>query len=71
MKGNYCSIERGVRQGGILSPMFFKLYIDDVLGDITNIPSGCKFGILRINILAYADDLVLTLCQQGWIMSES
>ena len=57
--GDYVQIEHGVRQGGILSPFLFKLYIDDVLNDISNSNIGCKLGILRLNILAYADDLVL------------
>ena len=35
------------------------MYIDDVLNDISNSNIGCKLGILRLNILAYADDLVL------------
>ena len=59
VKGTYHNIERGVRQGGILSPLLFKLYVDDVLREITESGVGCKLGILRINVLAYADDLVL------------
>ena len=58
-KGDYINIDKGVRQGGILSPLLFKLYIDDLLAEITDSGTGCKLGILRINILAYADDIVL------------
>ena len=58
-KGQYVFIDTGVRQGGILSPFLFKLYIDHILTDISNINRGCKFGVLRLNILAYADDIVL------------
>ena len=57
--GEYIDIEKGVGQGGILSPLLFKLCIDDVLDEICNSGTGCKFGILPMNILAYADDLVL------------
>ena len=57
--GEYIHVEKGVRQGGILSPLLFKLYIDDVLNEISAGDDGCKFGILQMNILAYADDLVL------------
>ena len=52
-------INVGVRQGGILSPFLFKLYIDDVLKDISKLNEGCKLGLNRINVIAYADDIVL------------
>ena len=58
-KGHYVFLERGVRQGGILSPFLFKLYIDHLLTQIANANIGCKLGILRINVIAYADDIVL------------
>ena len=57
--GEYIPVEKGVRQGGILSPLLFKLYIDDVLNEISAGGDGCKFGVLQMSILAYADDLVL------------
>ena len=57
--GEYIHIEKGVRQGGILSPFLFKLYIDDILLEICNSNIGCSLGIMRLNVLAYADDIVL------------
>ena len=57
--GRYYDINEGVRQGGIMSPLLFKLYIDSLLSEINELDIGCKFGITRVNILAYADDLVL------------
>lgn len=61
---NTCSsnkwfLKRGVRQGGILSAYLFIFYIDDILRSIFNKKVGCILGINRINILAYADDMVL------------
>ena len=44
--GEYIHVEKGVRQGGILSPLLFKLYIDDVLNEISSSDDGCKFWYL-------------------------
>ena len=57
--GEYSHIDKGVRQGGILSPFLFKLYINGLLNEISDTEVGCKYGILRMNIIAYADDVVL------------
>ena len=57
--GNYIYLDRGVRQGGILPPFLFKLYINGLLNEISDSNVGCKYGTLRLNILAYADDVVL------------
>lgn len=56
---NFYEIQDGVRQGGILSPFLFKFYIDDLMGNISDMNEGCTFGISKLNILAYADDIVL------------
>lgn len=53
------SIRNGVRQGGVLSGLFFGLYIDSLLDKVSACKYGCKLGIFKSNILAYADDLVL------------
>ena len=47
--GEFHDITRGVRQGGIFSPILFKLYIDSLINDISSIDIGCKLGISRIN----------------------
>lgn len=57
--GNKCHIKKGVRQGGCLSPFLFKLYIDDCISLISELEDGTKFGFVKINVLAYADDIVL------------
>ena len=55
---NYC---KGVRQGCILSPMLFNLYLNEIPSRLDNndtdgilLPNGS-----RLNCLLYADDLVL------------
>ena len=58
-KGDYFNIEEGVRQGGILSPFLLKLYLNSVISAVSEMEIGCRLGFTRINILAYADDIVL------------
>ena len=57
--GKLYLVDTGVRQGGILSPILFKLYIDEILKDLNDMNEGCKFGLSRISIIAYADDMVI------------
>ena len=56
---NEWEVKNGVRQGGILSSLLFSIYIDMLLRKISELDIGCRMGILRSNIIAYADDLVL------------
>jgi len=48
-----------VRQAGILSLFLFRLYIRDLMLSITSLNIGCNFADINVNLLAYADDLVL------------
>jgi len=49
----------GVRQGGILSPRLFTLYIDDLSNLLHNLNIGCFVGFTCVNHLFYADDICL------------
>ena len=49
----------GVAQGGILSPRFFNVYIDDLSIALSNSKYGCTFGGCSVNHLSYADDMVV------------
>ena len=49
----------GVRQGGILSPYLFNVYMDDLGQSLNCCKTGCLSGEIMINHLMYADDLVL------------
>ena len=55
----HSDIANGTRQGGILSPTLFSRYIRDLLAEITQLHVGCNIGGLFVNVLAYADDIVL------------
>ena len=49
----------GVRQGGILSPPFFSVYVDGLFKILENSNLGCFVEGFCVNTLMYADDLIL------------
>ena len=55
------NVSNGVRQGGILSPYLFNVYMDDLSLRLKTKYAGCRIANNLINHLFYADDLVL-LC---------
>jgi len=48
-----------MRQGGIQSPFFFSRYIRDLIYKTAYLGYGCKIANHSVNVLAYADDIVL------------
>ncbi|MFZ2538725.1 MAG: reverse transcriptase family protein, partial [Oscillospiraceae bacterium] len=52
-------VTRGVRQGGILSPLLFSVYVDDALQKLVYSGLGCNFFGFLVGALMYADDLIL------------
>ena len=53
------SVLNGVKQGGILSPILFSIYYDELLLKLQDLNIGCKIGPDVLNCFAYADDVVL------------
>jgi hypothetical protein len=52
-------VTNGVRQGGVLSPVLFCVYLDEMLKCLRNSGYGCYIGPHFAGALAYADDVVL------------
>ena len=49
----------GVKQGAILSPLLFCIYIDILLKNLETNGVGCHIGNYYYGVLGYADDIVL------------
>ena len=49
----------GIRQGGILSPFFFAVYVDKLFVLLENSKLGCFVNGYCVNALMYADDLIV------------
>ena len=52
-------IVNGTRQGSVLSPSFFGVYIDDLLVELRKSGVGCHIGGKFLGAAGYADDLIL------------
>ncbi len=58
MSGQF-GVVNAVKQGGVLTPLLFEVYIDGLLIRLEETGVGCHMGIRFIGALAFADDLNL------------
>ena len=60
------AVSNGVRQGGVLSPILFSIYLDSLIINLKKKGIGCYWDHHFVGILAYADDIVLLApCQSA------
>ena len=53
------SVKNGVKQGGVISPLLFGIYIDVLIKQLRDSGLGCYMGPFFIGCITYADDVVL------------
>ena len=56
----YFRLMNGVKQGGVLSPILFNLYIDRLLITLKNSGLACHINGTYMGELSYADDITLS-----------
>ena len=52
-------MSNGVKQGGVISPIFFSLYIDPLLDRLRMSGFGCHIKGVYMGALSYADDITI------------
>jgi hypothetical protein len=59
IRTSYFKVTNGVRQGGVLSPILFCMYVDVLVQRLRESGYGCHVGPYFMGTFCYADDLVL------------
>ena len=58
-KSSCFGISNGTREGSVLSPAFFAVYIDDLLQRLRGLGVGCHIGEKFLGASGFADEIVL------------
>jgi hypothetical protein len=56
---DYVDIKSGIKQGGIMSPIFYNIYVDDLMDTLMKGKLGCTIGDYFYGAIFYADDILL------------
>jgi hypothetical protein len=56
---DYFNVSNGVKQGAVLSPSLFSVYVDNLLCKMKASHLGCHIGDVCCGIIGYADDILL------------
>ena len=59
IESDWVKVERGVRQGCVLSPLLFSIYTEELAARVRDSGLGIRVKDDRLGILLYADDVVI------------
>ena len=55
----FFTMRNGVRQGAVLSAMFYCIYVNEIFTRLRNTKQGCWVNCDYVGILGYSDDNIL------------
>ena len=58
-RSNLFNVSNGVKQGSVISPLLFSIYIDELFSKLEYLGSGCHVGLTYASAFGYADDIAL------------
>ena len=53
------SVSNGVKQGSVIYPLLFSIYIDNLFSKLKQLGLGCNAGLTYAGAFGYADDIAL------------
>ena len=56
---SFFKLRTGVRQGGVLSPFLFAVFIDSIVNKVKATNVGCYISSMCMSVFMYADDILL------------
>ena len=69
LKSSEFGILNGTRQGSVLSPALFTVYVQELLDKLKAMGCGCYIGATFLGAVAWADDFLLTAPTRGGMQS--
>ncbi len=66
MRSSNFPVTNGVRQGSLLSPLLFNIFMRELSSRLSEYPVGCSVSTLLINHLIYADDMYEHILYDGF-----
>ena len=59
LSSEFLSSDNGIKQGAVISPLLFSIYIDNIFKELKQLGIGCYVGRTFAGLFGYADDVAL------------